>query len=572
MSEITFIKGKDESLEKSIQSMQSILQKQGLQIEQADWLNPAENIFSLHIYEKTCRGLFTNGKGASRKATLASALGEYLERLSTNYFFSDYYLQQTDLTERDWLYYPNEKVFSLDQYKDCLTDSLWQLYDPHKELTAEHLLSFNDDYAQIRALPLIEAQSKQTVYFPVNLLSNLYASNGLCAGNTPTEARVQGLSEVFERWVKNKILKENISLPYVPDKVLQRFPSVQASIQSLQKQGMNVMVRDASLGGRFPVINVTLLDCASGRCFASFGAHPIFEVALERTLTESLQGRHLHNLDGFDVPTFDQSAVVSAENLENHFIDSSGLIHARFIANQADYEFVDWNWEQTSDEMWQWMVNQVAELGYQVYYADYDQYGFHASRILVPGMSEVYPLDELLMKNQNDGRKLRIAMQNFEVDQNPQTVLDCIEEVGFSDHEGVASMIGLMPDADSPWSKLKICDLRFWLQMAAKDWAGAYDSLYSTLAYVDPNSEWKKVYEAFRLALDIQLDDLKWEVYLAGLNALFGEQTVARVKAHLDGTEQAWGLCFGRSVFENSGAHQAMWRIYNQTRQAKQSE
>jgi ribosomal protein S12 methylthiotransferase accessory factor len=36
----------------------------------------------------------------------------------------------------------------------------------------------------------------------MNIIGNLYVSNGMSAGNTITEARVQALSEIFERSVK----------------------------------------------------------------------------------------------------------------------------------------------------------------------------------------------------------------------------------------------------------------------------------------------------------------------------------------------------------------------------------
>ncbi|MDI4746027.1 DUF4223 family protein, partial [Salmonella enterica subsp. enterica serovar Kentucky] len=42
----------------------------------------------------------------------------------------------------------------------------------------------------------------------MNIIGNLYVSNGMSAGNTRNEARVQGLSEVFERYVKNRIIAE----------------------------------------------------------------------------------------------------------------------------------------------------------------------------------------------------------------------------------------------------------------------------------------------------------------------------------------------------------------------------
>lgn len=570
MSEVTYIKGKDESLEKSIEFMQGILQAQGFEINQVKWLNPVDNIFSLHIHDQVCPGLFTNGKGASRKATLASALGEYLERLSTNYFFSDYYLQ-TEPLGADWLYYPTERHFELADYKSCLNPQLWSIYDPHNELQAEDLLSFNDDGDQIRAIEMRHAKTAEASYFPMNLLSNLYASNGLSAGNTIEEARVQGLSEIFERWVKNKILTENLCLPEVPDQVLKRFPSIYQSLTALRQQGLEVSVRDSSLGGQFPVMNVTLFDPAKGQCFASFGAHPIFEVALERTLTESLQGRHLDFLDGFQVPTFDQQAVEEAENLENHFIDSSGLINARFISKQADFEFVEWNWDYPTDQQWSWLVDLAAKQGFEVYVADYEHYGFKACRIVAPGMSEVYPMDELLVKNQNDGRRLRQAIQHFVDSSDASELLNLLDEVGFSDHQGVASLIGLMPDAGHLWNDLKIIDLRFWIELAAQDYPAAYDSLQVCKVYVHPDKPMAKVYEAFSFALDIKLEELEWGDYRAGMLQLFGEDCVLKVEQHLNQQIQAWDIPLGHQAFLDSQRHQAMWQVYARARTAKQA-
>ncbi len=81
----TFIPGKDAALEDSIARFQQNFQTSVL-IEEASWLNPVPNVWSVHIRDKECALCFTNGKGATKKAALASALGEYFERLSTNYF------------------------------------------------------------------------------------------------------------------------------------------------------------------------------------------------------------------------------------------------------------------------------------------------------------------------------------------------------------------------------------------------------------------------------------------------------------------------------------------------------
>ncbi len=92
MCEQTYIKGKDAALEESIASMQQKLVALNIEVEEASWLNPIPNVFSVHIRDTDCELMFTNGKGSTDKSCLASAIGEYFERLSCNYFFADFYL------------------------------------------------------------------------------------------------------------------------------------------------------------------------------------------------------------------------------------------------------------------------------------------------------------------------------------------------------------------------------------------------------------------------------------------------------------------------------------------------
>merc|ERR1712000_332736 len=176
------------------------------------------------------------------------------------------------------------------------------VYDPEGELQGTHLIDTNSGNVErgICSLPFVRQSDGETVYFPSNLIENLFLSNGMSAGNTIEEAQVQCLSEIFERAVKREILENELALPDVPQDVLNKYPGIIAGIKGLEEQGFPVLVKDASLGGQFPVMCVTLMNPRNGGVFASFGAHPSFEVALERSLTELLQGRSFEGLN--DVP------------------------------------------------------------------------------------------------------------------------------------------------------------------------------------------------------------------------------------------------------------------------------
>ncbi len=578
----TYIKGKDACLEESIAKMQNILKVTGFEIELASWLNPVPNVYSLHIKDHSCPALFTNGKGSSQKATLASALGEFFERLETNYFFSDFWLGSLENQQHSWLYYPNEKTFKLADFRNCLNNELWDIYDVNNQLEAESFLSINDDFDAIRCLPMFEECSEKdsgknldtATYFPMNLLSNLYASNGLCAGNTEIEAKVQGLSEVFERWVKSKILKENICLPVVPEAIIQKMPKVLEARQKLMAEGIFVSIRDASLGGLYPVMNVTLIDQSTGQCFASFGAHPIFEVALERTLTESLQGKSLDKLDGFQIPVFDEDLVADDENIENHFIDSSGLLHAHFISHQYDYQFSPWDFIGDTAKQWEFLVSKVNNLGGKVFTAVYNHYGIPAARVIVPGFSEIYPMEELSNSNQNQGRKLRNLLVSLESsEKTPEVFLDAYEELeylAFSDHQNIANLVGLLPDKGSLWQKFKIIDLKLSLTLASKCYDLASDCLQDAIYYVD-SQPLIKHYQALEFIVEIKSQDsLDCFPIEEVQTEMFGETLVKEIWDTIEGKTFFWGLKIGHEMFNSSQNHQNLLELYLRTNEVKE--
>jgi len=130
-------------------------------------------------------------------------------------------------------------------------------------------------------------------------------------------------------------------------------------------------------------------------------------VALERTVTELLQGRSLKDLDVFTPPTFDDEEVAEHANLETHFIDSSGSISWDMFKQDADYPFVDWSFAGTTEEEFATLMAIFTAENQEVYIADYEHLGVYACRILVPGMSDIYPVEDLWLANNSMGAHLR---------------------------------------------------------------------------------------------------------------------------------------------------------------------
>lgn len=506
MTEHTFITGKDAALEETIARIRSQLGHLGFDIEETRWLNPVPNCWSVHIRDKGCPILFTNGKGASKKAALASALGEFVERLGSQYFFGDFHWhrQRSDAGVHD----PHERWFTIDQPgirpEGLLDDSLWRHYlADEMRVTTVDWIDFNSAVTDaVCALPYTRISDGDIVYFPANIVGNLYVSNGLTAGNTMHEARTQGLSEVFERYVKNRIIAEGIALPQIPDAVLNRYPTIATAVRALRDHGFGLRLMDASLGGRYPVICVTLIDPQSGGVFASFGAHPNFEVAFERTVTELLQGRALDDLHGFHPPTTDRALVSDPQNLELHFIDSSGWLDWRFFRDTPDFLFTDWDFTETDNAAsFARLCEIVTSEGFDVYVADYTHIGLYACRILVPGMSEIYPVDELYERNNNIGRALVPFVETLDTMdvRDCATLLDEIDALDLDWLMPVTDVIGLAADPGSAWASLRLGELRALalFQTDARHDEDEREVLLDWLATVPPlPGERKTIYQA----------------------------------------------------------------------------
>ncbi|MEY4592148.1 MAG: hypothetical protein RIR18_1043 [Pseudomonadota bacterium] len=564
-----FIPGKDASLEHTINTLQAKLIAKGFEIEECSWLNPVDNVWSVHVRNTACHLMFTNGKGATRLAAHASALGEFFERLSCNYFWNHYYLGD-EIANREFAHYPRERWFPIEDDEiwpsGLLTPELQAFYNPDSSIPSGALVDINTGHYErgICAIPYVCQRDGQEVFFPVNIISNLYVSNGMSAGNTPAEARAQALSEVLERHVKFKVIAEGICLPDVPEEVIARYPAIAAGIAGLRNAGFGILVKDASLGGRYPVMCVTMLNPKDQGVFASFGAHPRFEIALERSLTELLQGRALEALDGFPAPSFDLEDVASTPNIEIHFVDSSGLIHWNFLYENADFEFVDWNFTDTENGTTtddnDWLMDCIHADGYEIYVADFDHLGVYACRILVPGISEIYPTDDLEWENNSVGALVRPAILNLgELEDDECTVLlDTLNEHNVADERPVAALIGLAPDAGSIWADLRVGELKTLLALAIGDSEGVRDGCEWIRQFEQLDASRRRVYQCIETLLDME-DANAFEV---ALESLYGTDTLDMATDLIDGDVRFFGLVSPTLDIEGCALHQALLNEY----------
>jgi len=577
----TYIAGKDLPLEQTIANMSGVLANLGIKIEIASWRNIIPNVWSLHVRDAHSPMCFTNGKGSTKESALASALGEYIERLSNNHFYAGVFWGE-DIANGAFVHYPNERWFKpgskdavpteiLDEY--CLN-----IFNPDGELHGSHLIDTNSGNAQrgICSLPYVRQSDGELVYFPSNLIENLYVSNGMSAGNTLAEAQVQCLSEIFERAVKREILEGEIALPDVPQEVLAKYPGIVEGIQGLEEQGFPVLVKDASLGGAYPVMCVTLMNPRTGGVFASFGAHPSLEVALERSLTELLQGRSLEGLNDLPPPTFASEAVTEPNNFVEHFIDSSGIVSWRFFSEKSDYDFVEWDFsgqgENSNAQEAATLFGILESMGKESYVAVYDQLGAIACRILVPGYSEVYPIEDLIWDNTNKALLFRADILNLATLDNASlgALLERLENNELDEYGDIATLIGIEFDENTPWGQLTVLELKLLIQLALKKLDETNELVGAFLQYNDNTVERRLFYQALSAVLEIELDDdLELDDYIVNLRRMFGDERMDAVIGSVDGSVRFYGLTPTSIKLEGLDRHHRLIDSYRKLHAAR---
>ncbi|MGP5309503.1 OsmC domain/YcaO domain-containing protein [Vreelandella alkaliphila] len=573
----TYIPGKDLPLEQTIANMSAMLADLGMKIEIASWRNIVPHVWSLHIRDAASPMCFTNGKGATKESALCSALGEFIERLSCNFFYNDQYFGE-EIANSDFVHYPNEKWFKPgpndELPAEILDEHCRDIYNPEGELYGSHLIDTNSGREDrgIISLPFVRQSDGETVYFPSNLIENLFLSNGMSAGNTLVEAQVQCLSEIFERAVKREILEQELALPDVPQDVLAKYPSIVEGINALEAQGFPVLVKDASMGGQFPVMCVTLMNPRTGGVFASFGAHPSFEVALERSLTELLQGRSFEGLNDLPLPTFNSQTVSEPNNFVEHFIDSVGVVSWRFFSAKPDFEFSEWDFSGSNEEEAATLFGIFEELGAEVYMAVHEDLGAPVCRILVPGYSEVYPIEDLIWDNTNKALDYREDILNLHRLDDAQLtdLVERLEESQMDDHADIITLIGIEFDENTVWGQLTILELKLLVYLALQRHEEALDCVQMFLQYNDNTVERGLFYQAVNAVLEIVLDgELELEDYLHNFQRMFGEATMAAVVGSVSGEVRFHGLTPTNMQLEGLERHQRLIESYKKLHAAR---
>jgi ribosomal protein S12 methylthiotransferase accessory factor len=480
-------KYKDELPLRTITKIRNILTNLNILTVETGWKNSADGFYSVTVTIRNT-SLATNGKGTTYEYALASAYAEFMERLQNQAFFRlNYDLKEDALRYQGFYYAPDEQRISMDdflssneEWSSIQTNKMPMDIDVQEVLKKWQQVSYETVPSDFIALPYLNVSSGRISHIPIKMVSKMYMSNGMCAGNTLEEALVQGLSEVLERYVNMRILVDKITPPDIPLESLKQHPSVYRMIQEIEKSGnFEVIMKDCSLGQGLPVVGVIFINKDDQSYFVKFGSHPIFAIAAERTLTELLQGQEVRDMMGVKEFSYRSPVEEEHENVLGILVNGSGYYPSQFFASKFSYDFTEFADVEAynNKELLEYLFNIIEGIGHQIFIRDNSFLGFPSFHIIVPGMSEIEqffdikPIDEYAQYNKVKGYIRNFAeITTIEADE----IINFFRKFHYHSGSSIANILNLTIKKPLPWYYMRIDLFLSALHYWKGDFANAY--------------------------------------------------------------------------------------------------
>jgi ribosomal protein S12 methylthiotransferase accessory factor len=328
----------------------------------------------------------TYGKGVSVEWASASAWGEMAERIQNLAFFMMFLYpsqpEKGDITEEEFKYFPDEK--KLNYNIETLNHSIYN---------SESLNGYSRTFSNYIGVPFFSLFENKPEYLPFRALQLIAGSNGMCSGNTKEEAIIQGISEIFERFVLKKLYEKPICPPDVPSSFFKRSDIYNAMNTIAVQYNLKIKIKDCSLGKNYPVIGVLILNGKNEYAF-HLGADPSPITALERCFCEMFQNGRIcfKSIDELnDHLPYDPTTVFWKINLNKTISSYSGHWPNAILNDHPDYNFMGFSHpvSVSDQEDLQFLIDILKSENRKVFIRDNSFLGQPAYYIYIPEMSEI---------------------------------------------------------------------------------------------------------------------------------------------------------------------------------------
>lgn len=424
---------KDALPEDTIEKFKSVLLSVGIHTKVVEEENYKEYWYSNRIEIDGIETVGTNGKGVSALYAMASAFGEFLERLQsgmlTDYLFPLMRKQNTQFVSDADI---KELILGIKRFFPVVC-----AYMTDDEIV--ELITISIEKRGFRIYEDILNKNKDKL--PEYIIPILCGSNGIAAGNTFFEAFVQGISEVFERYVTQYIYKNNIEGIFsVIDEAVYRDLRSYRLIQAIEKRNYRVFVIDCSLKGKLPVIGTLIFDPGMSKYYFKLGSDADIDIALQRCITEVFQG------NSFDLNfRIRMKDVLKINEKENGFwygdsrkyehtraeVDGTGALPRAFLkclSHKVTKISGFLPQQESNEDAAVFMVNCCRQFSENIAVTNYTTLGIPCLRILVPDMCEsfYYP-GENVSEVVKCIVKIRSLFQSGNL--NSEAALDCMQKI-----------------------------------------------------------------------------------------------------------------------------------------------
>lgn len=409
---------KDETPENTIIKARNILSNLGIFIgEKHKFKSKYIHTASVEVSSSTFNNLKgyklkTYGKGSTFEYALASAYGEFFERLQNGILFKNtFYATKNELiknkeklfTEKliekeaviEYHYDPDEKIVSANKYIEENIIFLEQLFSTKDSQKIEDLILHKLKLKNLICVPFYDAKQKEEIFLPIELLLITSGSNGMSAGNTTEEALIQGICEIFERFAVKKIYFDKITPPTIPIEYFKENKKTIKMLKQLENQGLDIIIKDFSLGKNIPVIGVLILDKINNTYNIKVGSDVIPHRALQRCLTEFYQSSTIPNL--CSIENIDEYKKYKLKNKYYDFVNykyiskfSAGNWHRSFFSNEFSYQFEGFNDNlgQSHEKDITYFKKKIKDFDTNLYIRDVSFLGFKSFYVFIPGLSD----------------------------------------------------------------------------------------------------------------------------------------------------------------------------------------
>lgn len=381
-------KFKDASPLDTVNKIRGILSALDIQVTEHHSQSGVKNCHSLRITIDGA-GCGTNGKGVTPELSLASGYAELMERLQTGCLIQGQF-DHGDLRRLG----RQELEAQCGPWLTAIAEGASQLHGTTvaPAVFSDACFDMEAGADTVPVIPYYNVCDREMTCFPVRLLSSLYSTNGLCAGNSMEEAVVQGFSEIVERYNRMFFISGKAVPPTVPEDYLRQFPTAWETIQDIRSHGYDVLIKDCSMGEGYPLVAAVTIDRNTHSYHVHMGSSPVFEIALHRSLTEMFQGRSLQNVTAHDTLYTGKETGRSAADISNLNIYGSITYPLEFFHGTPTYAFVPFPDQKgkTNRDLLHMVLDYLKKKNRTLLIRDYAHLGFHTYRLLVPGMSELF--------------------------------------------------------------------------------------------------------------------------------------------------------------------------------------